>query len=72
MKNGILNVHREIVSGEVVGYAQHVPNEEVKLVKREDLTYDKGKLSRAKGTVYCKLMTEVKGSSYFNAPDHTQ
>ena len=60
MTHGVMNVRREIVSGEVVSYAQHVPNEEIKLNKVENMVYKNGALSSADGSVYCKLMTEVK------------
>ena len=60
MKNGTMKVRREILSGNVIGFAQHVPNEEIKLIKAETMTYNGGTLTHSDGSVSCKYMTEVK------------
>ena len=50
---------RTISSQTVIGFAQHIPNEEVELVKVENLEFKDKVLTGASGKVSCKLMTEV-------------
>ena len=52
-------MHRRITSEDVKGYASHIPGQEVELDKEEDLVFKKGVLTRASGTISCKLMTQV-------------
>ena len=61
-------MHRKITSGDVEGYATHMPTEEVELVKDEDLVFKKGLLTKASGTTSAKLMPQVRfmcGCCYF-------
>ena len=53
-------MHRKITSDDVEGYASHIPREEVKLVKDEDLVFKKGLLTQASGTTSAKLMPKVR------------
>ena len=59
MENGVLRMHRTISSDDVEGYASHLPKDEVKLQKDEDIVYSKGVLTSASGTTLCKLMPKV-------------
>ena len=54
-------MHRKISSDDVEGYATHIPNEEVKLEKDEDLVFKKELLTQASGTTSVKLMPKVSG-----------
>ena len=53
-------MHRKVTSDDVEGYASHIPNEEVKLEKDEDLVFKKGLLTKASGTTSVKLMPKVR------------
>ena len=59
VENGVLRMHRTISSDDVEGYASHLPKDEVKLQKDEDIVYSKGVLTSASGTTFCKLMPKV-------------
>ena len=59
-KDGVIRMHRKITSDDVEGYASHIPKEEVKLEKDEDLVFKKGLLTKASGTTSVKLMPEVR------------
>ena len=52
-------MHRKITSDDVEGYASHMPTEEVKLVKDEDIVFKKGMLTQASGMTSVKLMPQV-------------
>ena len=77
---GVMTMQRKINSTHVVGYAQHIPNEEVELNKVEHMEYHDAELIRANGTVSCKLMTEVipadflyrmsSSTQHIHIPDH--
>ena len=54
-----MKMTRTISSQSIVGYAQHIPKEEVKLVKVENLEFKDKVLTGASGKVSCKLMTKV-------------
>ena len=53
-------MHRKITSDDVEGYASHIPKDEVKLAKNEDLVFKRGLLTQASGTSSVKLMPKVR------------
>ena len=53
-------MHRTITSDDVENYASHIPADEVKLNKEEDIMYQNGVLKYASGVTSCKLMPKVR------------
>ena len=59
LENGVLKMHRRIVSGDVEAYSSHLPPQEVDLEKEEDIVFKKGVLIQASGHTSVRLMRQV-------------
>ena len=59
LENGVLKMHRRIVSGDVETYSSHLPPQEVDLEKEEDIVFKKGVLTQASGHTSVRLMRQV-------------
>ena len=65
VENGILRMHRNIMSAHVQSFAPHVPTEEVELEKEEDIIFKKGVLTHASGSTSVKLLRKVCQCTYY-------
>ena len=59
IEEGTLRMHRKVTSEDVEDYASHVPGDEVKLDKEENIVYKKGMLTHGSGTVAVHLVQKV-------------
>ena len=59
IEDGTLRMHRKVTSEDVEDYASHVPGDEVKLDKEDDIVYKKGMLTHGSGTVEVHLVQKV-------------
>ena len=58
-------MHRRVTSEDVEDYASHVPGDEVKMVKEEDIVYKNGMLTHGNGDVAVHLLQKVSNINCF-------
>lgn len=58
-EQGIMRLHRRVMSEDVRDYADHVPRDEVALDKNEQVVIRRGIVTQSSGTTTVKMMVKV-------------